>query len=73
MVVAIRQPSGLNDVLHSVIVNTSEGGWVLVGVVAAGVGDGEGEGDILGDGVGDGEGDAEAVELSVVALLLEEF
>lgn len=73
MVVAIRQPSGLNEVVHSLTAKISDGGWVSAVVVAVGVGDGEGEGDILGDGVGDGEGDAETVRPSVTAFLFGEF
>lgn len=50
VVVASRQPSGLSDVLHWMMVKEREGGWVSVGGVV--VADGEG----LGDGVGEGEG-----------------
>ncbi len=49
VVVAIRQPSELNDAAHSWMVNKSEGRWVseVALGVGVGVGDGDGEGEVL--------------------------
>ena len=70
VVVATRQPSGLNDLLHSLTKKESKGAWVSTAGVddAVGVGDGETEGEDaavvvvvvaeeVGAGVGDGEAD----------------
>ena len=71
VVVAIRQPSGLNEAAHSLTKKESKGAWVSTAGVddAVGAGDGETEGEEVGvvvavvvaeevaAGVGDGETD----------------
>ena len=60
--VAIRQPSGLNDLLHSLTKKESKGAWVST----AGVDD------AVGAGVSDGETEREDAAVDVAVVVAEE-